>query len=196
MTSIEEKEKMTSFIEKILVSLLMLSMGILFCINIIGAVSITIGVILCVYGFINLIIIVISRRPLFSVMGIINAAFLALGIAFCVRDLAAVVVSLIPFILSVFGLLMLIDGTICFFFFKQRKFLRLLLFYLLGSSMHSLGISLLTNEGFRNGYSALVFGIILCISAFALLTYTLINRKLHNKSIKNKEESKEQKSSF
>ncbi len=172
--SIQEKEAMTSFVEKILVSILMLTMGILFCVNVSAAVSITIGVILCVYGVINLIIIGISRRPMISAMGVLNGAIIAVGIAFCTHDLATVVVLLIPFVLTILGALMIIDGVICYFSLKQGGGLRFAILEVAGACAFSLGLCQLCLEDFRLGYSEMIFGIMLCVGSVALLTYTLV----------------------
>ena len=183
MNSIKEKEETTSLIEKVLVVFLMLAIGILFCFNVSAAVSITLGVILCVYGFINLIIIVIGRRPLFSVMGILNSVFIAIGIAFCVHDLASVIVLLIPFILTIVGALLLTDGFVCFFSRKQGGKARFIGFFFFGAAMFSLGLCLLCVEDFRIGYSQLVFGLMLCIASSFMSAVTVINRKKQKKQV-------------
>ena len=174
--AIKEKEEMTVFIEKVLVSVLMLAMGVLFCVNITAAVSITIGVILCVYGVVNIAIIGVSRRPLFSFMGVLSATTIAIGIAFCTHDLATVVVLLIPFILTTAGALMLIDAFLTFFKLKQGGIKRLLLFFICGSAMFSLGLCILCIHEFRIGYAELIFGIMLCVAATLLLTISIIGR--------------------
>ena len=174
---IHGKEIMTSFIERILVSVLALAMGILFCVGVSAAVSITLGVILCVYGVINIIIIGIGKRPLFSVMGVINGVILAIGIAFCAHDLSTIVVLLMPFVLTILGALMLIDGFVCYFSLKQGGKTRVAVFSVAGSAMYSLGLSLLCVEDFRLGYCELVFGIMLCVASVILLLFTIVGMK-------------------
>ena len=166
-------------------------MGILFCVNISAAVSITIGVILCVYGVINLIIIGISRRPLISMMGVLNAAVIAVGIAFCTHDLATIVVLIIPFVLTIVGALMFIDGFICYFALKQGGIARIVVFTIFGSAAWSLGLSILTVEDFRLGYSQLVFGILLCIASVVLLAFAIVGR-IRDKNKKEKEKEEEE----
>ena len=174
--SIHAKETTTYFIEKILVSILALAMGVLFCCGVSAAVSITLGVILCVYGVINIAVIGVSKRPLFSAMGILDAIIIAIGIAFCVHDLSTMIVLLIPFIMEILGALMFIDAFVYFFFFRHGGVGRLVAFALIGSVFCSLGLSFLTVEDFRLGYAQLVTGILLCIAATVLLTTSIIGK--------------------
>lgn len=188
-SSVEEKGKnavsgkdiMTSFIEKMLVSVLALATGILFCCGVSAAVSITLGVILCVYGFVNLIVMGVTRRPLFSIMGVINGVTIAVGIAFCTHDLSNLIVLLIPFVMEILGILMFVDGFVCRFLLKQGGKSRLVWFAIGGAAMFGLGLSFLINEGFRLGYSQLVVGLILCVTSVLLSTFTIVGRRKKNK---------------
>ena len=171
--TIHGKEIVTSYIERILVAILALAMGILFCVNVSAAVSITLGVILCVYGTINIIIIGVSRRPLFSVMGALNAAIIAVGCAFCTHDLATVVALTVPFLLTFIGALVFIDSFVSRFLFHHGGVVRVVVLAIFGSAMFSLGLSLLAVEDFRLGYTNLVFGIILCLASVGLLAFTV-----------------------
>ena len=174
--SIKAKEAATSLIEKILVSVFLMAMGILFCVRISGAISITIGVILSIYGIVNLIIIGVGKRPLFSVMGVIDGAIVAIGVAFSTHDLSMVVVMLLPYILTIMGSLMLIDGFVGYFGRKQREKWRIVLFTIAGAGIASLGSSFFYAEGFRDGYEQLIFGIILCISSVAIATSAVVGK--------------------
>ena len=174
--SIKEKEAVTSLIEKILVSALLLAMGVLFCVGISAAVSITIGVILCVYGIANIAVIGVARRPIFSIMGVLNGALIAIGVAFCTHDLSTIIVLLMPFIIEVVGALMIIDAFICFFSLKQGGILRFLLVFFGGAAMFSLGLCILYIHDFRMGYAELIFGIMLCVAATIIFTFTIIGR--------------------
>jgi len=189
--SIEEKEAMTSFIEKILVSFLMLAIGILYSFRITGAVSITIGVILCVYGAINIIIIGVSRRPLISVMGILNAVILSIGTAFCVLDLATIVSRMIPYILATAGFLMFIDSFYSYFLLKNKNVVRFVTYLIMGAASGSLGESLLIVHEFRVSFGEIIFGIILSVGAFTLLGFTIAGRVKRTKAQKEEAQSEE-----
>ena len=172
-----EKEEMTSFIEKILLSALAWIVGILFCCGVSGAVSIMLGVILCGYGIINIAVIGVCKRPLFSVMGVIDGVIVAIGIAICTHDLSTVIVLLIPFVMEVLGALAFIDAFVSFFFFKHGSVKRLVAFSLCGAVLCSLGLAFLIVEDFRLGYSQLVIGILLCIASVVLLTTTFLKKR-------------------
>lgn len=174
--SVKAKEAATSLIEKMLVAVFLMAMGVLFCVRISGAISITIGVILCVYGVVNLSIIGISHRPLFSIMGVIDGAIVAVGIAFSTHDLSMVIVLLLPYILTILGALMLIDGFIGYFGRKQGGKSRIVVFSIAGAAMFSLGISFFAVEEFRLGYEQLIFGVILCVASVLLATATIVGR--------------------
>ena len=178
------KEYMTNFIEKILVCVLLLAIGILFCFSQNAAASITMGVILSTYGIINIIIIGISRRPLISAMGLINAAILAIGIAFSTLDLATVIINLMPFIYTIAGSLMLIDAFYSYFTLKNRSVARIVVFSIFGAGIYSLGMTLLCIHDFGEGYRQLIFGLILCVASFVLLGFAISGLVIRNKKVK------------
>lgn len=171
------KEAMTSFIEKILVSILAMVVGILFCCGISKAVSITLGVILCVYGIVNIAVIGVCKRPLFSVMGIVDGIIVAIGIAICTHDLSTIIVLLIPFVMEMLGALAFVDAFVSFFLFKHGDVKRLTAFALGGAVLCSLGLAFLIKEEFRIGYSELIIGIMLCVASVALFTTTLFKKR-------------------
>ena len=174
--SIHAKEATTYFIEKILVSILALAMGILFCCGVSAAVSITLGVILCVYGVVNIAVIGVSKRPLFSAMGILDGVIIAIGIAFCTHDLSTMIVLLIPFVIEVLGALMFVDAFVYFFIFRHGGVGRMIAFAVVGAGFCSLGLAFLIVEDFRLGYSQLVTGIMLCIASAVLLATTIVGK--------------------
>ena len=178
------KEYMTNFIEKILVCILLLAVGILFCFSQNAAASITMGVILSTYGIINIIIIGISRRPLISAMGLINAAIIAIGIAFSTLDLATVIINLMPFIYTIAGSLMLIDAFYSYFILKNRSVARIVVFSIFGAGIYSLGMTLLCIHDFWDGYRQFIFGIILCVASYVLLGFTIGGLVIRNKKAK------------
>ena len=147
---------------------------VLFCVGISAAVSITIGVILCVYGIVNLVVIGVSRRPLIGVMGVTDGVIVAVGVAFCTHNLSTVIVLMIPFVMEIVGALMVIDAFWNFFFLKQGGIPRLVVVCLSGGTMTALGLSFLILEDFRLGYSQLVVGILLCIGATLLTTFATL----------------------
>lgn len=173
ISSIEIKEQVTSFIEKVIISFFLLAIGVLFCVNVTSAVSITLGIILSIFGIINIAVICMGRKTLFSAVGIISGVAIAIGIAFCVHDLATVVVLLIPYILTVVGAIILIDAFIYFFALKQGGMPRFIVFLISGICMFVLGITLLSIEEFRIGYSEMIFGIILTIVATIILAFAI-----------------------
>lgn len=174
LTSLQEKEVVTSFVEKTLICVLLFAIGILFCFGISAAVSITLGVILCIYGIVNLIVIFVGRRPLFSVMGVLDGVIVAVGIAFCTHDLSTVIVLLIPFVMEFVGIVTFVDAFIGFFRLKQGGVVRLVTLASTGAVMGALGLSLLLLKDFRESYSQLIAGLLLCLSAATLMTFTVL----------------------
>ena len=169
-----EREKMTYFVEKVLISALALITGILFCCGISTAVSITLGVILCLYSIINFIVICVGRRPLFGTTGILDAIIFAVGIAFCVHDLSTIIVLLIPYVMVTIGSLIVIDSFVYFFFLRHQSIARLVLFAICGSILTALGLAFVINGDFKNNYSQLATGLLLCIASAILLTTSII----------------------
>ena len=175
-SSIQEKEATTTFIERVLFSVLAMAVGILFCCRVSAAASITLGVILSVYGIVNIAIIGVCKRPLFSVMGIIDGVIVAIGIAFSTHDLSTMIVLLIPFVIEVLGALMFIDAFVYFFAFKQGGVFRLVSFALIGAAFCGLGLSFLILEEFRLSYSQLIVGVLLCVASVALLSVAIVKK--------------------
>jgi|GEM_PF-775133 len=178
------RDLMTSFIEKIIVSIFLLAIGVLFCFSQNGAASITLGVILSTYGVINIIIIGISRRPLISAMGLINALIIAVGVAFSTLDLATVIINLSPFIYTIVGALMFIDAFYGYFYLKNKDVARIVVFSIGGAALYSLGMTLLCIHDGWDDYRQFVLGIILCVSSFVLLGFTIGGLVVRNKKAK------------
>ena len=183
-TTANGRDLMTSFIEKIIVSVFILAIGILFCFSQNGAASITLGEILCVYGVINIVIIGISRRPLISAMGLINAVIIAIGIAFSTLDLVTIIINLSPFVYTIAGALMFIDAFYSYFLLKNKDVARIVVFSIGGAALYSLGMTLLCIHDFWDGYRQFVLGIILCVSSFVLLGFTIGGLVVRNKKEK------------
>ena len=185
-TTANGRDLMTKKKKKIIVSVFILAIGILFCFSKNAAASITLGEILCVYGVINIVIIGISRRPLISAMGLINAVIIAIGIAFSTLDLVTIIINLSPFVYTIVGALMFIDAFYSYFLLKNKDVARIVVFSIGGASLYSLGMTLLCIHDGWDDYRQFVLGIILCVSSFVLLGFTiggLVVRKKKEKAL-------------
>ena len=169
-------DEMTSFVEKVLVSVLGWTTGILFCVGNGLAVSFTLGVILCIFGVVNLLLMAYSKRTLFRAMGVINGIIVAGGIVLCLNDLSYVVMLLIPVVMEVLGVIMTVDAFYGRFVAKKGTIWRLVIFAVGGGILQATGLLFLCNEELRAVYSQRVVGIMLCVGATLLMAFTIIGK--------------------
>ena len=172
----EEKVKSGVQTNMILTALILLVLGILFCLKIAAStISIIIGAAMAVLGLVNLIFMAKNKKTYASADGIINAALIAIGVVFIAEKFLTVFLGLIPYIMIVVGVVITIDAFLAKF---QRKD-KLLIFIaelVIGVAAIVVGFCLLFVEGFQQGAS-IAFGVILIIAAIAELVTLVMKKK-------------------
>ncbi len=72
------------------------------------------------------------------------------------------------------GVLIIIDSFVYFFFLRHQSIARLVLFAICGTALTGLGLAFVINGDFKNAYSQLATGLLLCVAAGILLTTSII----------------------
>ena len=162
----------------IVVSVVLLIVGILFCCSLamaVNAVSIVIGVGIIVLGLGLLCSSFLGTKSFIGGGAIAGGAMVAFGVMFIVDTLAWVIFGYIPYFLIALGALFIFEA-IRIIVANKKKIADFAICLSIGVVAVVLGVLLLCVDGFAD-YAALVFGIILIIYAVYVLVRTLVKKK-------------------
>ena len=175
----EYSEKVsTTVAEKVIAALVLIAVGVLFCFNVAAkAVNVTIGVALCLYGAINVVLAIAKKKSLFSAEGVLSGVVIALGVFCIVENLLSYFVSVIPYILIAVGAVFVLDACIAEFSRKDVGFPRFLFELVMGAACLVLGLCLLFVASFRSSAS-LIFGSGLIVFGAYRLVELIAKKKL------------------
>ena len=175
---IKFKSKLT---EQIVVSVLLLVLGILFCFKIgTNVLSIIIGVALCVYGLVGIILIASSKKSLLTVNGIFLAVIIALGIVFMAENFLEVFVSITPYIITTIGFLVILDALLFRFMKNKRNLFVFIIELVIGGAAAGLGLALILSADFRAS-AQIIFGVVLIAGAALNIISIVSNKKKEKK---------------
>lgn len=164
------KEKTKKQIDKsnILTSVILLVLGVLFCLKIAAStISIVIGAAMLLLGVVNLIFMATKKRTFASADGVINGALIAIGLVFIIDKFLNVFLGLIPYIMIVVGVLLVIDAFLARFQ-RKDKLPIFIIELVIGIAAIVIGFCLLFVDGFKQSAS-IAFGVVLIIGAIAEL---------------------------
>ena len=165
-------------------AVLLIVLGILFCISLAVAeytISIILGVGLLVVGIIFIVLSISNSKSLLTASGFIGAVLLGLGIMFIVTNVIGYLFSAIPYLLTTIGAIIFADAFIGYFVRKDKNALALALKLLIGAALIAIGICMLTVEDFA-GYVGLIFGIALIIIGLYMLIAVFVGKKMSKSS--------------
>lgn len=167
---------------KILVAVICIIIGILFCCSLVTeavqVLSYIIGAVLIAIGLVAIISTAIKKQSLLSATGLLGAIFLGLDIATIVLNAVGFVLECIPFLLISLGALAITDAFLLRFSRKEKNMLAFIIELVLGVIFLVFGILLLTVDVF-NGYAGLIFGLALIV--YGLFTLIIECIKLGKK---------------
>lgn len=170
----------TALAEKVIVALVLMAVGVLFCLQLAGnVISIVIGVAMCLYGAVQLVLLLVNHKSMLCATGLLAGVLMAVGIAFIVKKLLTVFVATVPFILLVVGAILLIDALVGYLARKDLHVVVFALELLVGVACVALGLCLMLVEGFKS-WANVVFGVVLIVSA-ALQLVALMPAKKRKK---------------
>lgn len=165
--------------EKIVSYLLILVIGILFCLRIAAdVVSIIIGIALIVTGAFNITLLAAKKLPIIMPSGIYGGLLVALGIIFIVYKIIGIVMGWIPYVVIVIGTLLFADAFLGKFTRNENVAL-FVVKLLLGAAAIALGLCLIFIEGFGS-WAQVVFGILLIAYAVFCLVSLLVKKQANN----------------
>jgi len=161
--TLETQKNSTVLAEKIITDLILIAIGVLFCLKIAsGTVGIIIGVALCLYGAINVVLAATRKHSLFSVQGVLSGVIIALGVAFIAEKLLSNFVRITPYLLCGVGLVFVLDAFLARFHRKDANLFWFVLEFVVGAACLVLGLCLLFIESFR-GSASVIFGVSLVV---------------------------------
>ena len=163
--------------EKIITDLILIAVGILFCLNLATkVVNITVGVALCLYGAVNIVIAAADGKSLFSALGVWNAVIVALGIACIVLEPLDFFILLVPYVFCVVGGVFILDACLAMFVRKSVGTAAFVLEFAVGAACLALGLCLLFVDAIA-ARAGLIFGLGLIAFAAYHLIKTLVKKK-------------------
>ena len=158
---------------------ILLIFGIVFCCSVsmgVAAVSWIVGLVL-IFGAISLLVSSYeTTKSVATIEGLMAAAIGGFGIMFIIKRLGGWVVAYIPYILIIWGALLVLDAILFKVVKSEKSAVIFALELVLGLCSIGLGICLIYIEEFAK-YSALVFGIVLICSAALQLYIFLAKRR-------------------
>ena len=160
--------------EQIITNLIILAIGVLFCLK--TKVDLTVGIALCLYGVITLVLAATKKRSLFSAEGIFAGVIIALGVAFLADKLLQSFVKITPYILCGVGLVLILDAFLGKFHRKDTKLFWFILELVAGAACLAFGICMIFVDSFK-GMESVVFGISLVIFAVYRLVSMILRKK-------------------
>ena len=167
--------KKTNSFALILLSIILLFIGILFCFNVeTKTVSIIIGVALCMLGGVGVLMPIIKKEPVLTTQGILYAVVIAFGIAFIVNNFLQTFIALAPYLLICIGSLILIDGII-YLINKDKSLLVTVIEIVIGSLFIAFGLCIILVKDLY-AYRELITGILFILGALFLIVKTVIRK--------------------
>ena len=167
--------------EKIIVAMVLMAVGVLFCVNLAAnVISIVIGVAMCLYGAVQLILLLVDNKSMLCATGLLAGVVIAIGIVFIAKKLLTVFVSMVPYILLVVGVILVVDSLLGYL---ARKDIHVVMFALeltVGLGCVALGLCLLLVDGFKSSAN-IVFGVVLIVSSALQLTSLVPAKKRKNR---------------
>lgn len=148
----------------LIVSIVLLVIGILFCCSLsmgTKALSIVIGISLIVLGATMLATSYLATKGLIAGVAIGGGSVLAIGIMFIVDNLAGLIIGYVPFFLIVVGSIIIVDAILAVAL-RKEGIVVFVVEFLIGAIALVLGCCLRYVDGFAE-YTALIVGIIIIL---------------------------------
>ena len=164
-------------VRTLVVAIILLIIGILFCCSLsMGskALSIVIGVSLIVLGAVLLATSYMATKGLIAGAAIGGAALIAIGIWFIVDNLAAKILAYIPFFLIVAGCIFIVDAILAIAVRKEGV-VAFVVEFLIGAAALTLGCCLRYVDGFAE-YTALIVGIVIILYSSYTIVKTFLKK--------------------
>lgn len=163
-------EKLNDNSKKMIASVIMLVLGILFCCSLaigITGLSVIIGTALILAGAILLVGQILNKSSLIQANGIIGSSILAFGIVVISYKLAGIIFTYIPWLLIVFGVVLVLDAILKKVANAENT-ATFVVKLVIGVLAFVLGLCLILIDGFME-YAAIMLGIIMISYAIYIL---------------------------
>jgi len=167
-------------LKTIIIAVLLMVIGILFCCSLsigIEGLSVVIGLILLIVGILFLINCFVGNNGILGIESIVGIVLLALGIMFMIHKLAGLIFAYIPWLLIIFGIVIVVDG---FFgkYVRNENLIPFIIKLILGVISITLGLCLELIDGFAE-YASIILGIIMIVySAYMMYEFFIKNKRV------------------
>jgi len=165
-------------LKKVVLSVLLIIIGILFCCSLamgIDGLSVVIGLTLMVAGVLMIVSTMLNSNGILNIIGLIGVVIISFGLLFIVNKLAGVIIAYIPWLLLVFGIVLIVDTFLGKFIRKESNNLNFIIKLVVGIVAFVLGLCLLIIDGFLK-YSSIIVGIVMIIYAIYLLFLVFLKK--------------------
>ena len=175
---VEMRKLNSEELKTIVIAVLLMVIGILFCCSLsigIDGLSVVIGLILLIIGVLFLVNCFIGNKGIFAIEGILGTIILSLGILFMVHKLAGLIFAYIPWLLVVFGCVVLIDAFLGKYT-RNESIVSFVIKLVVGVVAIVLGLCLELIDGFVE-YASIILGIVMILySAYMIYNFFVKNK--------------------
>lgn len=165
--------KKTNKVSNIIWACALLIVGILFCFSLsygVKGLSYIIGIAIIVTGIGIAISTIKSYKSTLTVMCFFSSFLVAFGIVFISKQLAGIIIDVIPWMLIIIGIMIFGDGFLLQYVRKMNVPVKFIIEVVLGALIFVFGLVVKYAKGWDE-YSALVLGIALIVYSVYLLLY-------------------------
>lgn len=165
----------------IVISVLLMVIGILFCCSLsmgIDGLSVVIGLVLMVTGILFFVNSILGQNGIFTMEGVMGVVLLSLGIMFISHKLAGLIFIYIPWFLIVLGLAVILDAFLSKFVKGENGYAKFITKLIIGVVCFVLGLCLKLIDGFLE-YASIMLGVLMIVYA-AYLIFLVFNKNKSN----------------
>ena len=167
--------KKTSKVSNIIWACAMLVVGILFCFSLsygVKGLSYIIGIAIVATGIGIAASNIANKKSTLTVMSFFSSFLVAFGIVFISKQLAGIIIDVIPWMLIIIGIMIFVDGFLLQYVRKMNVPVKFIIEIALGALIFVFGLVVKYAKGWDE-YSALVLGIALIVYSVYLLLYEI-----------------------
>ena len=153
--------------------------GLLFCFSLsygVKGLSYIIGIAIILTGVVLTLDTISKKSSTLTIMSLFSAFLIAFGIVFIAKELADIIIAMIPWILIAVGVLIFVDAFLLYCVRKSKTNLKFIVELILGTVLFVFGLIVKFAKNWDT-YSALVLGIAFIVYAIYLLLCEISSNK-------------------
>lgn len=158
-------------LKTMVIAVLLMIMGILFCCSLaigISGLSVVLGLILMIVGILYIVNSVLNNQGIFTMSGIVGVLILSIGVLFIVDKLAGIIFAFVPWFLIIFGTVVILDAFLGKYLRHEDGNLYFIVKLVVGGVAFVLGLCLELITGFAE-YASIILGILMIAYAIYMI---------------------------